>query len=1265
MILLALKQNQTNFFDTADDINDVLALEGRRPTHTGKLIQAELGAGDVDVYKFTVNPNSMYYFASTHSFLTDGSDGLDVEMRLFHESDLDTTLVIGDRGIEGNDKLKGDILGRNTDGRNGSNDFRLTGWVPPIDQATGDQLTGDFYLWVFNSSGEVGTYFMTAYEIPLEPYVTRAEPNYPFQSALTNADAVMPTDGVVRTYMNFNPDTVKVVEPAIPVQSNGVFAQLLAQGDEDVDLYRIDYKANHTLTIETLPYFGWYRENDGEIGPGGSRLTDPRIRIYDADFTTILDEDDDGAREAMDGPNNIHSRLVLSPDFLAERGITEDTPLWLWVSAWASQTRTITAGDGIRSVDNRDPGRFIYDVYATQTSAELVEVEPNNSVAEATSMGARTDTTYTGAFADGADDDYYRIFMNEVRMYTLFTSNSSVSDDIQVEIYREYEADTDGTLALTDNLLATDVAGNAGNNDFVISGFVPEASGAYIVKLSAGSAGDYQFGVIDKGEIYGGRTSNEPDDVAADALTQDAIEVGPGAQAESGMIFPANDLDHYYFDVAEGTDLTLSIGGTHPDLVADFDVQMTLIAPDGSTVDSSTEGLSYTTASSGTYIIQVAAVTAGEVGFYSLSGGQPFEESEPNETFEEANAIALGNIYDATLTTGDTDFYKFNLEAGKSYSFRGFDNQTGGDLDIEFFDEINGVHLLDDSGWPSNYDGNFKISNVIPRENGTYYLKISGAAGAYKIASRVQENFLALQNAGEPNNSATEADAQGDYQALGADVEYALANPNDPRFFTDEDWFRVQMTSGQTLIAETKPVGGDDWSRDTDTRLVLFAADGSTELENDDDGGNDWYSQITYTATADGPVYVQVRTSRTPDSADDRTSNKGDYILNIDVTTAELEPNNVFAEANTLAPGFIDATFDSASDSVDVFSMNLQADYIYHVRTIKPEDGGFTGSFSAKLFKGSDTSTNLLDEDNRGYNSRYSGSNVKLNIIPDETAEYFLHLTGVGGAGAYKVGLKARDIAELKTLGEPNNTVADADENGAQEFNAPGETLLSMLYNESFAWTAGDAISTQFSDDIDIYRYDLVAGDTLIAESSPADGPLWPRDYDGFMRLLNAAGDTLVSNDDGGFDWHSRIEYVADADMSVYVMLHSQDFGGATDRDPSRGEYRLSVTKLDGTPITITDVEDAETPYAFELEQNYPNPFNPSTTISYTIPQAVDVELAVYNVLGQRVATLVSGMKNAGVHEVSFDASQLASGLYLYRITAGKNISVKKMLLVK
>ncbi len=228
----------------------------------------------------------------------------------------------------------------------------------------------------------------------------------------------------------------------------------------------------------------------------------------------------------------------------------------------------------------------------------------------------------------------------------------------------------------------------------------------------------------------------------------------------------------------------------------------------------------------------------------------------------------------------------------------------------------------------------------------------------------------------------------------------------------------------------------------------------------------------------------------------------------------------------------------------------------------------------------------------------------------------------------------------------------------------PGVPRTFMLYNEGFEWAEGDQITARYGDDIDLYRYDLVAGDTIVAETSPVDGPLWSRDYDGYLEMYTST-DTLT-NDDGGFDWHSRIEYIATSDETVYVLVRSQDLGTGDDRDPARGEYNLSVTKMDGTPILIpVSIEGDETPYAFALDQNYPNPFNPTTTISYSIPQALNVELTVYNVLGQRVATLVSGMQNAGVHEIQFDATRFASGMYLYRIAAGDHVSVKKMILMK
>ena len=100
-------------------------------------------------------------------------------------------------------------------------------------------------------------------------------------------------------------------------------------------------------------------------------------------------------------------------------------------------------------------------------------------------------------------------------------------------------------------------------------------------------------------------------------------------------------------------------------------------------------------------------------------------------------------------------------------------------------------------------------------------------------------------------------------------------------------------------------------------------------------------------------------------------------------------------------------------------------------------------------------------------------------------------------------------------------------------------------------------------------------------------------------------------------------------------------------------------------PNTAVSNEPDEIAIKFSLSQNYPNPFNPITQITYSIPETSNVELAVFNMLGKQVATLVNGRKPSGSYSATYNASGLSSGLYIYRIKAGKFSDTKTMLLVK
>ena len=140
-------------------------------------------------------------------------------------------------------------------------------------------------------------------------------------------------------------------------------------------------------------------------------------------------------------------------------------------------------------------------------------------------------------------------------------------------------------------------------------------------------------------------------------------------------------------------------------------------------------------------------------------------------------------------------------------------------------------------------------------------------------------------------------------------------------------------------------------------------------------------------------------------------------------------------------------------------------------------------------------------------------------------------------------------------------------------------------------------------------------------------------------------------------------DYVTDITIEEVVLTepyHSLTFVSHGDD----GTIVTTAPEFSSTTVALSNGLDV-LPDAFALNQNYPNPFNPSTQISFSLPNAENVSLSVFNVLGQKVITLVDGHMDAGNHVVEFDGSALASGMYFYRINTESFSETKKMVMLK
>jgi len=452
---------------------------------------------------------------------------------------------------------------------------------------------------------------------------------------------------------------------------------------------------------------------------------------------------------------------------------------------------------------------------------------------------------------------------------------------------------------------------------------------------------------------------------------------------------------------------------------------------------------------------------------------------------------------------------------------------------------------------------------------------------------------------------------------------------------------QIQKTSDE--MAGPSPIAGlEDLVFDITATVVSGAVDGVIAVQ---DGTGPWSG-----------VFVGL-------SGSTASLNRGDVITitgalvqeasvasNSSVTYTYLS-NLVFTPVSTggdlsaVVPELTTDEFNAVSDPGEAWEGMLVS--FPNVRLIADE--GF-GELSVSTIVDETTvqeSTIILNEDTRAGAVGETGYPGNVNLH----ARYGNDMTKVSGLVTYTFGapkIIPRDLGDLE--GE-NFTIP------RPEFDllAPADMAeVEVTDDITISWQALDP--ADYDGDEVTYTWNLFAAadtTTLLSLPSANDGkdPEITLPYETVDGFLSGLG--LAVGESAEALWN----VVVSDGTSEHNVAEFYSFSSASFIDLYYG-----VTLTRGT---ATSIEEDLMPKTFELSQNFPNPFNPSTQIRYAVPQISEVRLDVYNMIGQRVATLVNEEKLPGNYSIDFDASTLSSGIYFYRLQAGSVQLTRKMMLVK
>ncbi len=363
----------------------------------------------------------------------------------------------------------------------------------------------------------------------------------------------------------------------------------------------------------------------------------------------------------------------------------------------------------------------------------------------------------------------------------------------------------------------------------------------------------------------------------------------------------------------------------------------------------------------------------------------------------------------------------------------------------------------------------------------------------------------------------------------------------------------------------------------------------------------------------------------------------------------------LLATAQTDALGNYSITLDSLDSSFHTFIVAANKNN-YHIQFYNGESNAFKAD---QLYSFGDTA--------------FTG--INFNLLPVDTQNSFSlsgTVTDTAGNGLKNIFVIATDSLSGRLR------LAVSDSLGAFQFQGlkSGSYYLmffaggyiAQYYNGVYKWENATAIKV--NGDVSGITAVMRTADTTYQGGGQIIGQVHAQDgteLSGALVTVSSSGGsvigTAVTDNTGSYSVSGLIQgqYSITVSLSQYSSQQT-----TTSYNPSNGSTSVSDFTMPSSKVTSVETPvAANSPSSFVLENNYPNPFNPSTVISFVLPQMSHVRLDVYNILGQKITELVNSQLPAGNYKVTFDGSNLSSGIYFYRLDAGNFTMTKKMILNK